>query len=41
MTHRSRASLDSPSTQLRQLHYPGYLAYESPHHEVMNGLTEY
>ena len=27
--------------QLRQLHYPGYLAYESPHHEVMNGLTEY
>ena len=24
--------------QLRQLHYPGYLAYESPHHEVMNGL---
>ena len=24
--------------QLRQLHYPGYLAYDSPHHEVMNGL---
>ena len=24
--------------QLRQLHYPGYLAYESPHHGVMNGL---
>ena len=24
--------------QLRQLHYPGYLAYESPHHKVMNGL---
>ena len=24
--------------QLRQLHYPGYLAYESPHHEVMHGL---
>ena len=24
--------------QLRQLHYPGYLDYESPHHEVRNGL---
>ena len=24
--------------RLRQLHYPGYLAYESPHHEVIHGL---
>ena len=24
--------------QLRQLHYPGYLDYDSPHHEVMHGL---
>ena len=24
--------------QLRQLHYPGYLAYESPHHGVVDGL---
>ena len=24
--------------QLRHLHYPGYLDYDSPHHEVMHGL---
>ena len=24
--------------QLRQLHYQGYLAYENPYHEVVNGL---
>ena len=24
--------------RLKQLHYPGYLNYDSPHHEVVNGL---
>ena len=24
--------------RLREIHYPGYLAYESPHHGVMTGL---
>ena len=39
MTHRSRASLDSPSTNSdSSTTQGGYLAYESPHHGVMNGL---
>ena len=24
--------------RLREIHYPGYLAYESPHHGVVGGL---
>ena len=33
-----RSVVDHTMDRLRELHYPGYLGYESPHHGVVDGL---
>ena len=35
---QERSAVGLAVKRLRQLHYPCYLAYESPHHEVIHGL---
>ena len=35
---KERTIVGNAMDRLREIHYPGYLAYESPHHGVVGGL---